>query len=104
MSIILGPQNRHISQILYLNKEIVPVDSWIQSYHDQLKNEKLQKVVKGFLKTQVGQVQGEVIYCEGNQLQHWPSKWGYIFKMLRKSQCCFLFKHKVRAGKTPELL
>ena len=29
MSIILGPQNRHISQILYLNKEIVPVDSWI---------------------------------------------------------------------------
>ena len=80
------------------------MDSWIQSYHDQLKNEKLQKVVKEFLKTQVGQVQGEVIYCEGNQLQHWLSKWGFIFKMLRKSQCSFLLKHKLRAGKTPELL
>ena len=49
MSIILGPQNRHISQIFYLNQKIVPVGSWIQSYHDQLKKRKATEGGQGIL-------------------------------------------------------
>ena len=62
---------------------------------------KLQKLVKEFLKTRVGQVQGEIIYCEGNtatNLSTGMANGDYVFKHAEADTMLISAYAKLRAG------